>query len=91
MLHKIRYGWFFLLLLVLWSCKLDSKKEPAEMIYEVAVLRGPSVIAFAMDGERAGIERKENAGEGFGFARTDAGVVGERRGRCSGFTNDFGR
>ena len=47
MLHKIRYGWFFLLLLVLWSCKLDSKKEPAEMIYEVAVLRGPSAIAFA--------------------------------------------
>lgn len=26
---------------------MDSKKEPAEMIYEVAVLRGPSAIAFA--------------------------------------------
>lgn len=47
MLYKFRYGWFFILLLVLWSCKLDSKKESAEMIYEVAVLRGPSAIAFA--------------------------------------------
>ena len=47
MLYKFRYGWFFILLLALWSCKLDSKKESAEMIYEVAVLRGPSAIAFA--------------------------------------------
>ena len=47
MLYKFRYGWFFILLLVVWSCKLDSKKEPAETFYEVAVLRGPSAIAFA--------------------------------------------
>ena len=73
MLYKFRYGWFFILLLVLWSCKLDSKKESAEMIYEVAVLRGPS-----MDGKRAGIKREENAGESLGFARTDAGFISER-------------
>ena len=94
MLYKFRYGRFFILLLVLWSCKLDSKKEPAETFYEVAVLRGPSAIAFAqwmekepvLKGKKMQVKVLDSpeqmqallAGESLGFARTDAGFISER-------------